>query len=326
MIHIEPLGPERADEAAAMFTGEFGRLRQTFPMLAPDLQDAARVAELLNHMHGRSLAAVEDGQLVGFLTWWEVDGFRGAPRRGAYVPEWGYGARAGRRAEIYRALYRPAAAQWVSRGCTVHAITLLAGDEEAQAAWFWNGFGLAVVDAVRPVTPLDPAPRCSLSIRRANVDDAAALSELDAEHVQHYVAPPVFMAPPNADSAATFAEFIQRPKNSVWLVLDETEPGQAILAGFMRFTGYDFDAVAVLQSDSAAFCNGAYVRSAYRGRGAGPALLQAALTHYANLGLNGLFVNFESFNPEAASFWPRYFYPTCLSMMRVPEVLPDAEG
>jgi GNAT superfamily N-acetyltransferase len=90
----------------------------------------------------------------------------------------------------------------------------------------------------------------------------------------------------------------------------------------MRFTGYNFDAVAALESDAAAFCNAAYVRPDYRGLGAGPALLQAALKHYEALGLAGLYVNFEAFNPEAASFWPRHFRPACLSLSRVPEVLP----
>jgi hypothetical protein len=56
---------------------------------------------------------------------------------------------------VYQALYRAAAAQWSAAGCQVHAITLLAQDEEAKQAWFWQGFGLTVVDAVRPVRPLN---------------------------------------------------------------------------------------------------------------------------------------------------------------------------
>ena len=76
------------------------------------------------------------------------------------------------------------------------------------------------------------------------------------------------------------------------------------------------------ESDTAAFCNGAYVRAAHRGQRAGKTMLQAALEHYERLGLNALYTNFEAFNPEAACFWPRYFRPVCLSLMRVPEVLP----
>ena len=51
-------------------------------------------------------------------------------------------------------------------------------------------------------------------------------------------------------------------------------------------------------------------------------MLQVALEHYTALKLDALYTNFEAFNPEAAGFWPRYFRPVCLSLMRVPEVLP----
>ncbi len=287
-------------------------------MLPDPLEDPHLVSEKIGRMSSRSLAAMEDGRLLGYLAWWEIERFRGSARRGAYVPEWAHGAAAGRRAEIYAALYRAASARWAESRCEVHAITLLANDQEGREAWFWSGFGLAVVDAVRPAVSLVPIPKTELTIRRASGEtDWLALARLDAEHVAHYSAAPLFMAPPSADSPSAFAEFGQRPKNSVWLALDGSAP-----VGFMRFTGYDFDAVAVLQSGAAAFCNGAYLRPEYRGRGVGKALLQAALEHYSGLGMAGLYTNFESFNPEAASFWPRYFDPVCLSLMRVPEVLP----
>jgi hypothetical protein len=49
------------------------------------------------------------------------------------------------------------------------------------------------------------------------------------------------------------------------------------------------------------------------------ALLDAALRDYASQGFTCCAVNFESFNPEAVSFWMRYFEPVCLSVLRVPE-------
>lgn len=318
MIHIDQLDSTRTGDAAGLFVGQFADLRGRFPVLSDTLEKRDVVAEKLARMRSRSLIATENGQPLGFLAWWEIDQFRGSARRGAYVPEWAHGAVAGRRAEVYAALYRVASADWAAAGCGVHAITVLANDQEAREAWFWNGFGLAVVDAVRPVTLLDPAPRCDLAIHQATRREAELLHGLDAEHVKHYAAAPVYMAPPHVDSAPAFAEFVERPRNSVWLAMDRSTP-----AGFMRFTGDDFDAVAALQSDAAAFCNGAYVCSQHRGRGVGQALLQAALAHYQGVGLTGLFTNFESFNPEAARFWPRYFEPVCLSLMRVPEVLPQ---
>jgi hypothetical protein len=51
------------------------------------------------------------------------------------------------------------------------------------------------------------------------------------------------------------------------------------------------------------------------------ALLDAALRDYQAHGLTFCAVNFESFNPEAAAFWMKYFEPVCLSVVRVPEAL-----
>ncbi len=316
-----PLAAAHVEPAASLFVADFASLRRAVPVLPADLENTRLVVQNLEKMADRSLVALEDGKVVGYLAWWVIEHFRGTARRGVYVPEWAHSAIAGRRAVVYRALYRAAAEMWTAAGCGVHAITLLAGDAETRDAWFWNGFGMAVVDAVRSIEPLYPLMPTTLTIRAATTADADTLSALDTEHVQHYVTPPVFMPLPRADTSAQFRTFLEPPKNSIWLALDHITP-----VGFMRFTGHDFDAVAALKSGSAAFCNGAYVRPSYRGRGAGRALLAAALSHYAGLGLSGLYTNFESFNPEAASFWPRYFQPVCLSLMRVPEVIPGRDA
>lgn len=93
-----------------------------------------------------------------------------------------------------------------------------------------------------------------------------------------------------------------------------------IPAGFLRFDGYDVDGVGVLEGEQTVFINGAYLRPANRGQRATPAMLDAALRDYDDKGFTCCAVNFESFNPEAALFWPRYFDPVCLSLTRIPEI------
>jgi GNAT superfamily N-acetyltransferase len=197
----------------------------------------------------------------------------------------------------------------------VHAITLLAHDQIAEKTWFWNGFGLIVVDAVRPIQPLNMPLPTGLQIRGARSGDAHALAELDAEHCAHYTRSPIFMPPRAASDAAEYTAFLARPKNSIWLALDGEIP-----VGFIRYEAYDFDGVAIVESDDAIAINGAYVRPAYRGRRVAAALLDAALRDYQARGFTFCAVNFESFNPEAAGFWMTYFQPVCLSVARVPEV------
>jgi GNAT superfamily N-acetyltransferase len=67
--------------------------------------------------------------------------------------------------------------------------------------------------------------------------------------------------------------------------------------------------------------SGAYVRPAYRGQHVETALLDAALRDYQGLGFTSCAVNFESFNPEAVSFWMKCLEPVCISMTRVSETI-----
>jgi ribosomal protein S18 acetylase RimI-like enzyme len=112
--------------------------------------------------------------------------------------------------------------------------------------------------------------------------------------------------------AATLIEFMNEPANSLWLALDGKKA-----VGYMRFEADN--ETAVLAAPDNITITGAYIRPQYRGRKAGAALLAAAIQAYANQGYQRCSVNFESFNPEAAAFWMKYFEPVCLSVIRVPE-------
>lgn len=302
--------------AARLFSQNFGQLWRAVPEVPIPLQDPARVKSYLQKLLARSpgLVALEGGRLVGYMGWFIVDNFRGTDRKAAYCPEWGHAAVPGTQPQVYRALYREAAAQWASQGCRVHAITLLASEPATEKVWFWNGFGLTVVDAIRRMQPLSLAAPPDFSIRKATREDAEAVIILDAEHWRHYAAAPIFMVPQTPDDAASFESFIEQPQNSVWLAMEADHP-----AGFMRFEAESDGAAAVVQSKDTIAITGAYIRPEYRGRRLAAAILDAALQHYAGLGFGRCSVDFESFNPEAANFWMKYFEPVCLSMVRVPE-------
>jgi ribosomal protein S18 acetylase RimI-like enzyme len=315
-MKISAFHDDYASEAATLFVQSYHKQRLATPILPGKMEDHAQVSALLESLFRDcpGVVALGDDRLLGYMGWLFVDGFRGADRKGAYVPEWGHACVPEGKAKIYRALYRAAAQQWAMAGCQVHAVTLLAHDHEAEKAWFWNGFGLTVVDAVRRMHPLGVPSTSPLQIRKATPQDAHALAELDAEHWIHYTRSPMFMPSHTARDTAEHVAFLSHPKNSIWLALDGDTP-----IGFMRYDGYDFDGVAIVVSDDAVSITGAYIRPAYRGRHLAVALLDAALRDYQARGLRFCAVNFESFNPEAAAFWMHYFEPVCLSVVRVPE-------
>jgi ribosomal protein S18 acetylase RimI-like enzyme len=248
------------------------------------------------------------------MGWYVVDQFRDTDRRAAYCPEWGHATAEDSRTAIYTALYRAASAQWVMEGCQTHAITLLAQDQETERVWFWNGFGLAVVDAIRSLDPLGvPAPS-DFCVRPAVSEDAELLAQLDAEHWSHYARPPILMVPHVPGDATAVRSFLSEAPNSIWLAMQGSHT-----MGFIRFESGSNGASDVVQANTTIAITGAYIRPDYRRRGAALALLDAALRDYASQGFERCAVDFESFNPEAASFWMKYFAPVCLSVIRVPE-------
>jgi GNAT superfamily N-acetyltransferase len=311
---MQVVGFERrhVQEAAALFVASLEALRAEVPALSGVLADRARVEAELSRMRG--VAAIEDGRLVGYLTsWFPIASFRGTQRAGAYVPGWAHQVRHGAPAEVVALLYRAACDAWIEAGCSVHAITLLANDHASLDAWFRLGFGMGTIDAVRPMEPLGLRPPDGFMVRSAADGDATALADLDAEHVRHYGEPPVLMVPPRALDADGWRAFLDEPLNTAWLAEDPDGP-----FGFLRFDRA-FDGSDVIETDDGVFIGGAYVRASHRRLGVASAILDAALRHYAAIGLRCCALDYESFNPEAAAFWPRYFTPVCHSLLRVPE-------
>ena len=319
-MHITDFLPEYVDAAARLYSQNFKRLREYAPLLPDTLENPAAIADKLNWLttNAPGVAVWENGQLVGYLGWFLVDQFRRTNRRGAYMAEWGHAAVESQKSRIYRAMYRTAAEQMEAARAQVHAITLLANDAETEKVWYWSGFGLTVVDAIRPMQPFGAPKPTGVTIRKANATDAPRLAQIDEEHCRHYTQPPTFMVLPPSDSAEQFADFLEQPGNSVWIAEDRAQ-----LAGFMRFNAGDYDGVEILNAPGMVGINAAYVRPEYRGRGIAPAILDAGLAYYAEQGVTRCTTNFESLNPEASALWMRYFQPVAYSLTRVPEREPQ---
>jgi GNAT superfamily N-acetyltransferase len=315
-IEILPFSESYYGQVTALFVKKYHQQRLAIPLLPERMADRDVLKTMLADSFDATtgLVAVENSQVLGYLCWFIVDHFRATSRRGAYVPEWGHACIETDKTKLYQMLYRAAGNLWAQAGCQVHAITLLEQDRSAEKAWYWNGFGLTVVDAIRPMQPLEISHQTQLTIRKASTADAKALAQLDKEHREHYTQSPIFMAPRTGKDVNENIEFLSQPKNSVWLAESDNQ-----LVGFIRFEGYDFDTATILESEEGITITGAYVRPAYRGQKVAVTLLDSALRDYQSMGLKYCATNFESFNPEAVSFWMRYFEPVCYSVIRVPE-------
>ncbi len=315
-MNITAFKKEHIDDAARLFVQNFRQQRHLVPVLPDRMADPRCAADYLVNLltHSAGVAAFDGGRLVGYPGWWMVDDFRGTNRKAAYCPVCGHAAVEGEKQRVYRGLYREAAGQWLATRCQTHALTLMAHDEAACQAWFWNGFGLTVVDAVRALDGLGIQAPDGYVLRKAAAADAEALADIEAEHWRHYAEPPTLMVYSAPNTAEEFEQLLTAPGNSVWMAWQG-----ARLVGYIRFEGSSSGATEIVGGDGTTAITGEYVRPQHRGKHLAAALLDAGLSEYRERGYARCSVDFESFNPEAAAFWPKYFEPVCYSVIRVPE-------
>lgn len=102
-------------------------------------------------------------------------------------------------------------------------------------------------------------------------------------------------------------------KNYVLLAWDKDK-----IAGVLSFSinqGYNFERLTTV--DSARIEGiGAYILPDYRGKGMGTALLDKAFAFCKEKGKTYMHVSYESANPNAIQFWPKYFKPAIRSVRR----------
>ena len=308
-----------AEDAASLLLDAYRAERRFVPIL-PDSDyrelftaQAASMADT-----GLGVAAIENGKLAGFLSGFPVENFFGNSR-GVYIPLYGHGTQSEDKSLIYQRLYASASAAWVRDGLLSHVITVYTHDSIAVDTWFWQGFGLRCVDAIRPLAAVK-APSNGLQVRRVMPDDAELLIELHREHQRYYRNAPLFM-PIKADcTAQQLREWLGAYKQYMWAAFDGETP---ISYMQLRHQGETFI------SDDEKMMNicGAFTTESVRRSGAGAQLLNCIVSWMAENSFERLGVDYESFNSYGSRFWAKRFTAFTYSLTRrIDERIVEFEG
>jgi len=309
-LEIVPLRDDHLADAAALVTVGYRALRERAPSLPSRYEDVTSILPLLRDLAGQApgVVAMRDGRLAGFLLEMVIPEFRG--KRGAYSPEWANAARAEGSREIYREMYACLSARWVADGCFTHLITLLAHDGEAIDAWHWLGFGLAAVDAIRDLTPVQGAS-ADVVIRRAGLEDVEEAMTLSHALQRHLAAAPTFLHFIERDGSGFHEQWLANSDNMLWLAY---RGGQAVAC--MGLEPASPDACYVIRDEKTISITSAFTKESERNTGIGTALLNHSLDWARSAGYQRCAVDFEPQNISAARFWLRHFQPVCYSLIR----------
>ncbi len=308
---LVPFAPEHILPAAQLVADGVARQRRRVRALPDSWADPTHVARALVGMadRGAGLAALDDGELVGFHLALAIDGRGG---RFSYTPDIAHAAPSDPAARVRSRLYGELAAGWVRDFCTEHVISVPADDEVALAAYARLGFGHHVVDLVADLRPIEAGPPPEgVTIRRARPADAAALMDLDAGLRRHLEATPVFLRLP---AQAPLEIHRRRLEDESIATLLAERDGTAL--AFLRIGPCATDVAMAVRDPGTASVTGAFTRPEVRGLEVSSSLLAAAVDWAREAGYLRWAVDHESANLEASRFWARHATPVVLSLSR----------
>ncbi len=293
-------------QAHALVLDNYREARAVLPVL-PEKVEIPTLEYLTEN--GLSVAAVENGRLLGFLgaygPWKPV--FCTPDTQGVFSPLHAHAVEKQQRVRLWRLLYQAAAEKWARAGAASYAITLYAHDDLAREAMYMYGFGVRCLDLMRPMTDDIGAAGnwhcCELDASRQE-----ELTALRRELAEHLAQSPSFMR----HDPRFLEEWLNKKKTVQCRVFAAMDRGRIIAYMELQEDGENF---AACTQGTMNIC-GTYCRKEYRGTGAAQAVLKYLINTLREEKCSRLGVDCESFNPTALGFWSKYFDAYTHSVVR----------
>ncbi len=308
-IQYEPVHEKHINAAADLVLSAYNEEKIAVPFLPDTHGYLGYFRKAIRNLFskGTGIAAVCDGELVGFLAGFEIKEMFGKCK-GIYSPLYGHGTNKENRSRLYNELYKRTADLWVKNACFTHALTCFAHGKETIDTWFWQGFGLRCVDSIRQVAPISISYP-SIKISKAGFNDIPALGDIHRQHNQYYRKSPIFMPTIEEDPIQDLTEWLKKENHHLWVAYHNGIP-----LGYMRIQ--PSAETFVSEHESVMNVTGAYVANSKRQSGVGSVLLGMIQQWLLDNGYSFCGVDFESLNTTGSSFWNKYFTPYTYSMVR----------
>jgi len=215
--------------------------------------------------------------------------------------------------QIYSKMYQKAADKWVKAGILIHTIALYAHDEEAIHSFFFNGFGLRCIDAIRPMEGITEKSEHPDSITEDLIyqevprDEWKYMVDMNNQLISHLSHSPIFM---NYELLDEKEFYRKKSQDSLYFAVKRYDKYIAYI--YITKEGETF----ITKDSSMVNINGAYCDIEYRGSGIYHNLLAYTIQTLKKEGYTRLGVDFESFNPTARGFWLKNFEAYTSSVVR----------
>jgi GNAT superfamily N-acetyltransferase len=319
-IEIVSFQDEFISDAAELLAARHASDRQVLPNLPPRFTDpfAARaaIAATLRRPHASGVAALQGGQLLGYLIGEMV--FDPVWGRQGWVRLPGSALAPDQPPHRIHDLYTVLGAHWVAAGCFEHFALVSAADPALIQAWFALSFGLQQIYALLALDGLDlarPAAPPGITIRQAGPGDRAALADMSDVIWRHQTQAPVWaihLPETEAETREGWAELVDDPTVMAWLAFAQDQ-----VVGSLGYWPVDAADDAMHIPESCVRMSIAGTREVVRGRGVMQAMTHHGLALVRERGYRFCETDWRSTNTLAARFWPRQgFHPSVYRLVR----------
>lgn len=307
-MNIVTFQSSHIEQAKRIIRENYDEERKHVPVL-PEIHKFPDLGEFAEN--GLGVALFEKGEMLGFLCCFVPMDFGMAKE--TFSPIHAHGTVNENRNRIYSYLYQNAAKKWVRKGILKHFVAMYAHDTEATNSFFWNGFGLRCINAIRPVEKLNSPHIDKCEFGELPEAVIAKILPLKNGLVSHLFESPVFLRYPLFDEAS-FVETTRRKRSRFFCAMKNNQiiAYIEITASGENFITYNKKMMNI--------CGGFMVPK-YRGSGIYTRLLQFLLRQLEAEGFLRLGVDFESLNPTAKGFWLKYFTPYTHCVVRTIDLI-----
>lgn len=297
------------EEAVEIAFAHYKKECKYTPILANDCKEEIAKEMTVAFQNGNGYVCVKDGKLVGYLLYdgiWNDDG-----KLWCNIPLWGCGAVGANRGKIISLLFQVLAEKLFEPRKLHFEIKLYAHDEELLRLFSFLQFGIQCEEAVRAICDAIEMD-ASVEISELSKEEISArwkeLWVLLEKTIGHLQKSPVFY-PGTEFTENVYKEFVlesltrvvvAKVENQVIGVMLASKDGNSFINNYSDF--YNVGDV--------------YVEAKHRGK----ALAQNMLAYMSNLlakeGVERLWVEHGTANPNARGFWNKYFMAYSYTMIR----------
>jgi GNAT superfamily N-acetyltransferase len=314
VMHYTNLKNDHVEEVANIIAANYKNARVSLPILSDKYENIEmHIKQLKRYVDNKNfVVAIEEGKVAGFINGFGINEFKGTAKGVLSIPSLHGIADGYDKNCLYSELYRRVSDLWVNSKCYTHAVMLYANDKNTIDSWVMNGFGMLVIDAVRPLKEIDiPNIDNNILIRKAEITELINMKYLFKGIDKHLMSPPIYLHRGITENYVhEYEEWIKTEGNNLWIA----EINNKII-GYLKtnITEINMDE---LNDGYTMGINGAYVLPEYRGKHIMSRLLNEATQWAVKNGLKRCSTDFESANIEGRRFWLKHFTPYCYSMIR----------